>query len=206
MSCWPSPHRGRSTVVRGISDDQLDLPTPCPDYSVRELLNHLYEVVVNFQELAGSGRWSGSAKNDHLTEGWRDRFAAETARLVEAWSDPATLEGVSPGMGLPQETIGDMALTRPDGARLGLVARATDQHLARRAPGRSSPRWHALHGPRWATTGQQMGAFAEPVPTPTPDAHPDLDRPSGLAPGDAGRLTTSAWAGRVVDMGIRWSE
>lgn len=157
-------------VVRSISDDQLGLPTPCPDYSVRDLLNHLYDVVVNFQALAQRQEVDWSAKTDHLTEGWRDRFAAETARLIEAWSDPAALEGVSPGMGLPQETVGDMALI--DLAVHGWdLARATGQRVE------VEPAVLAAgHGfmDRMGDTGQRMGAFAEPVPT-TPDAA-DLDR------------------------------
>lgn len=157
-------------VVQGISDEQLSRPTPCPDYSVRDLLNHVYDVVVNFQELARKRKVDWSAKTDHLTEGWRDRFAAEAARLVEAWADPATVEGISPGMGLPQETIGDMALTDLT-VHAWDLARATDQHLAVEPEVLA-----ALHGfmDRMGDTGQQMGAFAEPVPT-TPDAT-DLDR------------------------------
>lgn len=157
-------------VVRGISDDQLDLPTPCPDYSVRDLLGHLFDVVVNFQVLARRGEVDWSAKTDHLTDGWRDRFAAEADRLVEAWSDPATLEGVSPGMGLPQETVGDMALI--DLTVHGWdLARATGQPVAV-DPGVVV----AGHGfmDRMEDTGRQMGAFGAPVPTP-PEAT-DLDR------------------------------
>ncbi|MFU8872241.1 TIGR03086 family metal-binding protein [Micromonospora sp. SL4-19] len=157
-------------VVRAISDDQLDLPTPCIDYSVRDLLGHLYDVVVNFQDLARRREVDWSAKHDHLTEGWQDRFAAETVRLTEAWSDPAALEGVSPGMGLPQETVGEMALT--DLTVHGWdLARATGQHLAV-----DPPVLAALHGfmDRMGSTGQQMGAFGEPVPS-TSDAT-DLDR------------------------------
>ncbi|RLP85743.1 TIGR03086 family metal-binding protein, partial [Micromonospora sp. CV4] len=97
-------------VVRGIADDQLDLPTPCRDYVVRDLLNHLFEVVVNFQELAVKRPVEWSAKPDHLTDDWRDRFETETRRLIDAWSDPSTLEGVSPGMGMPQTVVGGMAL------------------------------------------------------------------------------------------------
>ncbi|SCL16899.1 TIGR03086 family protein [Micromonospora rhizosphaerae] len=157
-------------VVRGISADQLELPTPCPDYSVRDLLNHLYDVVVNFQALARRREVDWSAKTDHLTEGWRDGFEAETGRLIEAWSDPAALEGVSPGMGLPQETVGEMALT--DLTVHGWdLARATGQRLD------AEPEvLGALHGfmDRMGSTGRQMGAFADPVPT-TGEAT-DLDR------------------------------
>ncbi|MFU8850997.1 TIGR03086 family metal-binding protein [Micromonospora sp. SL1-18] len=148
-------------VVQGISDDQLDLPTPCCDYSVRDLLNHLFDVVVNFQALARQQEVDWSAKTDHLTEGWRERFAAETVRLVEAWSDPAALEGVSSGMGLPQETLGDMALI--DLTVHGWdLARATGQRVE------VEPTVLAAgHGfmDRMGDTGQRMGAFGEPVPT-----------------------------------------
>ncbi|MGR6316649.1 TIGR03086 family metal-binding protein [Micromonospora soli] len=157
-------------VVQRISDDQLDLPTPCPDYTVRELLGHLFTVVVNFQDLARRRDVDWSGKTDHLTDGWRDRFAAETERLVEAWSDPAALEGVSPGMGLPQETVGEMALI--DLTVHGWdLARATGQRLE------VDPAVLAAgHGfmDKMGDTGQQMGAFGAPVPT-TPDATP-LDR------------------------------
>ncbi|SCE66225.1 TIGR03086 family protein [Micromonospora viridifaciens] len=148
-------------VVQGISDDQLDLPTPCPEYTVRGLLNHLYDVVVNFQALARRQEVDWSAKTDHLTGGWRDRFTAETVRLIEAWSDPAALEGVSPGMGLPQETVGEMALI--DLAVHGWdLARATGQRVE------VEPEVLATgHGfmDRMGETGQRMGAFGEPVPT-----------------------------------------
>jgi uncharacterized protein (TIGR03086 family) len=152
-------------VVQGIADDQLDLPTPCPDYAVRDLLNHLYDVVVNFQALARRQEVDWSAKEDHLTEGWRDRFAAETVRLIEAWSDPAALAGVSPGMGLPQETVGDMALIDLM-VHAWDLARATGQRLE------VDPAVLAAgHGfmDRMGETGQRMGAFGEPVPT-TSDA------------------------------------
>ncbi|MFG2054121.1 TIGR03086 family metal-binding protein [Micromonospora sp. NPDC048930] len=167
-------------VVRDISDDQFDLPTPCPDYTVRDLLRHVYDVVVNFQALARRQEVDWSAKTDHLTEGWRDRFAAETVRLVEAWSDPAALEGVSAGMGLPQETVGEMALI--DLTVHGWdLARATGQRLE------VDPAVLAAgHGfmDKMGDTGQRMGAFGEPVPTAT--GATDLDRLLGRTGRDPG--------------------
>ncbi|MGN9811231.1 TIGR03086 family metal-binding protein [Micromonospora sp. BQ11] len=157
-------------VVRGIADDQLDLPTPCRDFAVRDLLNHLYEVVVNFQRLAAKRPVEWAAKPDHLVDGWRDRFEVETGRLVDAWSDPAALESVSPGMGMPQPVVGGMAL-------LDLTVHGWDLAAATGQPYEPAPEvLGALHdlveqlGPQ----ARKMGVFAEPVPA-SPDL-PDVDR------------------------------
>ncbi|SIN29513.1 TIGR03086 family metal-binding protein [Micromonospora cremea] len=150
-------------VVRGIADDQLDLPTPCRDYLVRDLLNHLYEVVVNFQELAAKRPVEWAEKPDHLTDGWRDRFETETGRLIEAWSDPSTLEGVSPGMGMPQTVIGGMAL-------LDLTVHGWDLAVATGQAYEPAPEAVAeLHGlvEQLGPTARKMGVFAEPAPAPT---------------------------------------
>ncbi|WP_320067376.1 TIGR03086 family metal-binding protein [Micromonospora sp. RTGN7] len=153
-------------VVRAIRDDQLDLPTPCADYSVRDLLHHLYQVVVNFKELAAKrpAKWD---KTDLLTDGWRDRFAAETERLIEAWADPAALEGVSPRVGLPRETVGEMGL-------IDLTVHAWDLARATGQPFEAAPDATAVaHAfmDRMGDTGQRMGAFAAPVDAP-PNSSP----------------------------------
>ncbi|WP_249997970.1 TIGR03086 family metal-binding protein [Actinoplanes sp. M2I2] len=98
-------------IVRGIRDDQLGDSTPCAEFQVRDLLNHLFQVVVNFQAAARKEAMDFSSTPDFLAEGWRDRFAAETDRLIAAWSDPAALDGISPGMGMPQPMVGNLALT-----------------------------------------------------------------------------------------------
>ncbi|MEU7798709.1 TIGR03086 family metal-binding protein [Micromonospora arborensis] len=157
-------------VVRGIADHQFDLPTPCRDYVVRDLLNHLFEVVVNFQDLALKRQVEWAEKPDHLVDGWQDRFEAETGRLVAAWADPSTLEGVSPGMGMPQTVIGGMAL-------LDLTVHGWDLAVATGQPYQPAPEAVAeLHGlvEQLGPTARKMGVFAEPVPTrttstPTPD-------------------------------------
>ncbi|NEE55097.1 TIGR03086 family protein, partial [Streptomyces sp. SID8455] len=75
-------------VVRGIDDGQLDRRTPCAEYDVRALVNHLFQVVVNFQALAAREEADFSQEPDFVTGDWRGRFGAETARLVEAWGVP----------------------------------------------------------------------------------------------------------------------
>ena len=171
-------------VVRGISDDQLDLPTPCSDYTVRDLLNHLYDVVVNFQALAGRRQPEWAEKPDHLAEGWRGRFEAEAAKLVEAWSDPAALDGVSPGMGLPQETVGAMAL-------LDLTVHAWDLAVATGQPFRpvpeALPSLYALTE-QMGPMARERGVFAAPVGTSSSDAG-TLDRLLALTGRDPGWST-----------------
>jgi uncharacterized protein (TIGR03086 family) len=97
-------------VLAAIRDDQLDAPTPCAEYRVRDLINHLFQVVDNFEGLARKEPTDWSSTPDVLGADWRTRFAAETDALVAAWTPESALEGVSVGMGLPQLTIGRMVL------------------------------------------------------------------------------------------------
>ncbi|MEU8161407.1 TIGR03086 family metal-binding protein [Micromonospora parva] len=158
-------------VVRGISDDQLDLPTPCQDYLVRDLLNHLFQVVINFQDLAEKRQVEWAEKPDHLADGWRDRFEVETGRLIAAWSKPSTLEGVSPGMGMPQSVVGGMAL-------LDLIVHGWDLAVATGQPYHPAPEAVAeLHAlvEQLGPTARKMGVFADPVPPATPTETPTSD-------------------------------
>ncbi|MER7418993.1 TIGR03086 family metal-binding protein [Micromonospora peucetia] len=157
-------------VVRGISDDQLDLPTPCSDYAVRDLLNHFYQAVVNLQTLADKRQPEWTEKPDYLTEGWQDRFEAETAKLAEAWSDPATLTGVSPAMGMPQEMVGAIGL-------LELTVHGWDLAVATGQPFRPAPEaLPPLYGfmEQRGPMAREMGLFAEPVEASSSEA-PEID-------------------------------
>ena len=97
-------------LVRGVRDDQLSGPTPCPDYSVGDLLDHIGGLSTAFahaarkQPLPGGGA-SGDATR--LEDGWRDRIAAALADLGEAWQDPAAHDGLT--MAGPIEMPGDQA-------------------------------------------------------------------------------------------------
>ena len=157
-------------VVHGVRDEQLGVPTPCSEYDVTALLNHLLHVVVSFQALAAKGTADFSTTPDYLEGGkadWRTRFDEETARLVEAWAAPGALEGTSQGMGLPQSTVGGMVLGDLT-VHAWDLARATGQDFRPYEP--SLPvlleGWREL-----APMGRKMGAFGEPFPVPG-DASP----------------------------------
>lgn len=79
-------------LIDGVRPDQLDRPTPCPEFDVRALVGHLYTG-------AGRVRRIGEGSDpmvephvvtdlpDDLAGGYRDRIRAARA----AWADDATL-------------------------------------------------------------------------------------------------------------------
>jgi uncharacterized protein (TIGR03086 family) len=159
-----------TAVVRGVRDDQLDLATPCTEFTVRDLVNHLLQVTRNFQALARREEVDWSPGPDRLTGPWRDEFAADLSALTSAWAEPDALDGVSPGMGLPQRTVGLM-LT------VDLVVHSWDLAGATGQPYRVDPSLIAVTGEfldQMGDTGRQMGAFGPEVTAP--DGAGDFDR------------------------------
>ncbi|MFD8969450.1 TIGR03086 family metal-binding protein [Streptomyces sp. NPDC059568] len=148
------------TVIRGITDDQLTAPTPCSEYDVHALADHLFQVVVNFQALAAKRDADFGAAPEHLEGEWRERFADETVRLVAAWGAPGAEEGTSGAMGLPARTVGAMVVG--DLAVHGWdLARATGQ------PYEPDPALVEMLGEEFAVLApmaREVGMFGEPVP------------------------------------------
>ncbi|MEU9173703.1 TIGR03086 family metal-binding protein [Streptomyces sp. NPDC048420] len=150
-------------VVRGIPDSALGAATPCAEYDVKALVNHVFQVVVQFQRLAAKEPSEfGAAAPDRVAEGadWRERLVAETGRLVAAWSVPGAEEGVTGAMGMPARLVGGMALldltvhvwdlARATGQEYGEVEGAVVAELAG-AVAELEP------------TARKMGVFGEPV-------------------------------------------
>jgi uncharacterized protein (TIGR03086 family) len=135
------------------------------EFQVRDLVNHLYQVVVNFQALAARETVAWAAPKDQTEGDWRERFAAEAGRLAVAWSDPAALEGISPGMGMPQQAVGLMAL-------LDLTVQGWDLARATGQPYQPDADAVALLSPMAEQMGpmaREMGVFAAQTET-APDA------------------------------------
>ncbi|MFS8099240.1 TIGR03086 family protein [Lentzea alba] len=95
-------------VIANIGDDDLTKPTPCADYDVRALLDHLLHVVVEFQKLAA--KQDADFSHTPVYPDWRTRYPAEMAALVEAWGRPGADEGIAGQMNLPATVVGSMAL------------------------------------------------------------------------------------------------
>lgn len=73
-----------ATVLAGVRPDQLTAPTPCAEYDVRALENHIVGWVQSFAA-AASGRPSASDPAAYLSADPVGDFRAAVAELVEGW-------------------------------------------------------------------------------------------------------------------------
>ena len=88
--------RATADVVAGVTDDQLSGPTPCPDYTVADLLDHIGGLSVAFTMAARKDVLEAtgpSADGSRLEPGWRDRIVASLHELGDAWTAPGAWEG-----------------------------------------------------------------------------------------------------------------
>lgn len=105
-----------NAVLKAITDDQLDGSTPCENYQVSGLVQHVIGLTQAFTDAAGKTA-AGSrppeptAKAD-LPDGWRDKITSQLEGLVDAWRDPAAWEGMTEagGVQLPGDAAAGVAL------------------------------------------------------------------------------------------------
>ncbi len=178
-----------AALVRGVRDDQLTVRTPCPDYTVADLLDHIGGLSVAFtcaatkQDLAGQ---APSADGARLEVGWRDRIARSLDDLGEAWQDPGAYDGLT--MAGPVEMPGDQAaLVALD----EVTVHAWDLAVATGQPYPADPAavaacqaFVASFEPPPGGAADDGGLFGPPVAVPS-DA-PALDRLIGATGRDPG--------------------
>ncbi|TDB87873.1 TIGR03086 family protein [Actinomadura sp. KC216] len=112
----PACHR-MIEILAGVDDARLADPTPCADYSVGDLIDHVDVVADGFTALA-LRKYSESADREpsaaNLAPGWRDVVAEHLRALGAAWDDPAAWEGgtdVGGGLELANDVWGKITLT-----------------------------------------------------------------------------------------------
>ncbi|MEV6332148.1 TIGR03086 family metal-binding protein [Streptomyces sp. NPDC051909] len=162
-------------MVRGTADEVLDAPTPCAEYDVRGLLDHLFRVVENFTLLAAKqpSDFAGPDPQRLAEPDWRARFGTETGKLVAAWAAPGAEEGTTGAMDLPARTVGTMVL-------LDLTVHIWDLARATGRPFEPDTRVVAeLAGEvaRMAPTARKMGVFGPEVRLPEDGSSPTAPTP-----------------------------
>ncbi|MFI5807411.1 TIGR03086 family metal-binding protein [Streptomyces sp. NPDC051561] len=115
-------------LLDGVSDARLDGPTPCEEFSVRDLLAHLLTLSAAFRDAAG--KRTPAAGDGGLPVDWRRLLPRRLTELTEVWRDADAWEGstVAGGVTLPAGVAAQVALDE-----LVLhgwdLARATGQHF-----------------------------------------------------------------------------
>jgi uncharacterized protein (TIGR03086 family) len=118
-------------IVDGVSAAQFGDPTPCGDWDVRALLNHIILWTAYSAEQRAHG---GSVAEELMTKdfaaepGFAADYAKQAGRAVDAWSDPAAWEqeigvmgNATPAADIAALLIAEMVLHGWD------LARATGQ-------------------------------------------------------------------------------
>ncbi|MEJ7832061.1 MAG: TIGR03086 family metal-binding protein [Nocardioides sp.] len=85
-------------VLAGIGDDQVSAATPCPDYTVADLVEHVVGLTAEFTASASKTPGPGAradADASRLPDDWRESMPARLDDLAIAWADPAAYDGMT---------------------------------------------------------------------------------------------------------------
>ncbi|MCO6010489.1 TIGR03086 family metal-binding protein [Actinoallomurus purpureus] len=106
-----------SELLAAVPGDRLTAPTPCADYTLADLIDHVGGLSIG---LAASARkdlgplTSGGGSGDaaRLGADWRARIPEDLAALAEAWRDPDAWQGMTQagGVTLPADVMGGVVL------------------------------------------------------------------------------------------------
>ncbi|MET8751950.1 TIGR03086 family metal-binding protein [Streptomyces sp. NPDC004667] len=170
-------------LVAGVPDTGLGDRTPCPAYTVGDLLGHLAGLAVAFRDaarkdLGPTTDTAPGAAAPALSASWRADLPRVLDELAEAWEDPAARTGMTRagGVDLPGDIAAAVAVDELVIHGWDL-ARATGQEYV---PDQAALR--ASYGFLLAAAQDESrggGIFGAVVPVP--DDAPLLDRAVGLS-------------------------
>ncbi len=106
-----------TALLDGVSEEELSAQTPCPKYSLGDLIDHIDGLSLAFLVAARKATLPGDARGpsgdaSRLGSQWRTRIPARLTELAAAWRDPAAWEGTTQagGLEMPGAVVGIVAL------------------------------------------------------------------------------------------------
>lgn len=167
-------------VVQGVRQDQLELPTPCAEWDVRTLINHLMTTSGHMSELVARKQpvdMPALMATDFMTGDWAKDYAVQVDKAAAAWALPGATEGTFAmhGPPYPAEALAGMFLSELVTHGWDL-ARATSQTL--NIPEELAAKALELNK-GMAPEGRTQGLFGEPVPVG--EAASTLDKAVAIA-------------------------
>ena len=103
-------------LVGRVGDDELGKPTPCPAYTLGDLVEHVGGLALAFTAAANKDRSehnerAGTGDASRLDAGWRTRIPRDLANLAQAWRNPEAWASMTriAGSDSPAEVVGLVA-------------------------------------------------------------------------------------------------
>jgi len=78
-------------LIEATTPDMLANATPCPEFTVKELLEHCVLVVRRVAAIGHGQHWS-TIEQQATDDGWLDDYRTAAHDIMQAWTDPAILE------------------------------------------------------------------------------------------------------------------
>lgn len=113
------PVRQLRALLLGVTDEDLTAPTPCPEWTVGDLLDHLMGLSWAFGQAAkklsdapGTAGPPPAPSAANLPSHWRSRMPVLLEELATAWKDPAAWTGTATagGVTMPAADTGLVAM------------------------------------------------------------------------------------------------
>ena len=108
-----NPARRLAGLVATVADEQLNAATPCPAYTIGDLVDHIGGLALAFTAAAQKDTGplvnsSPSGDGALLTDDWRTRIVRDLDALIDAWRKPDAWEGMTriASMDAPAEMVG----------------------------------------------------------------------------------------------------
>jgi uncharacterized protein (TIGR03086 family) len=148
-----------ATLLDGVADEHLGARTPCEEYTVGDLVEHIGGLANAFAASAAKEFGSETSQApvgdaSRLAEDWRTAIPAQLIVLAEAWAKPDAWEGLTQagGVELPAAVMGQVALNELvihgwDLARATGQAYDPDEQSLQVALGIVTPQEGASRGP-----------------------------------------------------------
>jgi uncharacterized protein (TIGR03086 family) len=113
------PVRQLRALLLGIAEDDLGASTPCPRWTVGDLLDHMIGLTYAFTQAArkltdapGTAGPPPQPSAANLPAHWRSRLPVLLEELANAWKDPAAWTGTAcaGGVTMPATVMGTVAM------------------------------------------------------------------------------------------------
>ena len=114
-------------IVAGVRDEQLDQPTPCQEWTVADLLAHLYQFATVF---AHNARKEPVDRPPGLPDDWRTTIPRQVDDLAQAWRDESAWTGRVSAGGVEMDAADNAVVAMEELVLHGWdLSRATGQDL-----------------------------------------------------------------------------